>query len=271
MPVTIVANGANQPPQIEITIASPDGSAMTAISLVRSVGGVKTATRVQPTTGVVSRFVEDPEAPYDVAVTYIATVSTAGGLTGNVMTSNAVVLTPSPLAFWATHPTVPSRSMAIDVDDFSKAGISQIGDVVRAAQANQHVILGSETPLLTKLGNRKAGSGSIEIRTMTDAERLKLLALVNDETPILLRAPAAWGWGWEDGYYAFGDVAEGRVIQYGPEQARSIKIPFQRVAAPAGTQQSSWSWGGLLAGYADWNAVANGFRDWNGVTGNNPG
>jgi len=185
--------------------------------------------------------------------------------------SSAQTLTPSPSAFWAIHPTVPSRSMALDVQDFGAAGIASIGDLSRAAQASQHPIIGSPLPLLTKIGNRRAVAGQLELTTTSIAELTKLLNLTNDETPLLLRAPASWGWAWEAGFYAVGELTESRRLQYGPEPSRTFRLPVQKVAAPAGTQQSSWSWGGLASGYADWNAVANGFADWNAVTGNNPG
>lgn len=271
MPVTFVTDGTNSPPQCEVTISTPDGSAMTAVTLYRTANGVRTVTRVQPSTGLASRYVEDPEAPWDTPVQYSAAITYNGGASVENPVAPAQVLTPSPAAFWAVHPLVPSRSMALDVADFGSAGIAEIGSVVRSAQATQHPILGSDLPLLTRLGNRKAAATSLTVTTVSLTERGRLASLVNDETPLLLRAPAAWGWGWEDGYYAVGDASEDRRLQYGPEAGRTIKLPLQRVAAPAGVQVSPWSWGDLAAGYADWPAVAAAFADWNAVTGNNPG
>lgn len=269
MTVTVNPNGANSPPQMEITIATSDASAMTSVSLVRQVAGVKTATRVQPSAGVASRYIEDPESPWDAAVTYIATYTTA--TLGTVTESSApATLTPTPAAVWAVHPLVPALSMQVDTGDASRAGFAEIGDVVRSAQAVQHMPLGAELPLVTRLGNRKAPATSLAVTLKTDAERVRAIALLKDETPLLIRVPAAWGWGWEEGYYAFGDATYARRLQYGPEPSRTLRVPIQQVQAPAGVQQSSWSFGGLTAGYADFTAVANRFADFNAVTGNNP-
>lgn len=270
MPITVNANGASNPPQCEVTLSTPDGTAMTAVSLSRTASGVTAPTRVQPSTGLASRYLEDPEAPWDTWVTYTATMTYNGGASSQTVTSAPVALTPSPAAIWAIHPLVPSRSMILDVGDFASAGIASIGALNRAAQANQHKILGGSLPVVTKIGARLAVAGSLELTTMTLAERNALFSLTNDETPIIIRIPSSWAWGWEDGYFAIGDLGEGRRIQYGPDAARTWTVPFQKVAAPAGTQQSDWSWGGLLAGYADWPSVAAGFGDWNAVTGNNP-
>lgn len=270
MPVTITANGASDPPRFEVTISTPDGSTMTAVTLFRQVGGVRTATRVQPATGLASRYIEDPEAPWDAPVSYVATMTYGGGAT-TTDTSAAATLTPTPAAIWAIHPTIPPLSMPIDRADFGVMGIAAVGDLVYAAQAVQHKIIASKLPLLTKVGTRLGAGWSLEVTTTSLDERTQLIALLDDETPILLRAPAAWGWAVDEGYYAVGDVAELRRQQYGPEPSRTVKLPMQKVAAPAGVQQSSWSWGGLMSGYADWPSVQAAFADWNRVTGNNPG
>jgi hypothetical protein len=267
MPITVNANRASTPPQMEVTIASPDGSAMSAITLYRAASGVRTLTRVQPSTGVASRYIEDPEAPWDTDVVYSAAITYGGG--SSTLTASAAQLNPS--AFWAVHPLVPGRSMALDVQDFAFAGIASIGELTRKAQANQHDILGGSLPVVTRMGNRKAAAGQLEITTVSDWERLRLAALLDDENPVLLRCPAAWGWGWDNGYYSIGDTGEARRLQYGPDSSRTIRLPFQKVAAPAGVQQSSWGWGDLLAKYADWGSVAAAYADWNAVAGNNPG
>lgn len=269
MPVTVNANGSNFPPQMEVTISTSDGSTMTSLALTRIAGGVKTATRVQPLAGFASRYLTDPESPWDAAVTYQATYATAtlGTITE---TSAPATLTPTPAAVWAIHPTIPALSMALDAGDFSVAGLSEISEVIRAAQATQHQILGGDLPLLTKLGNRKAPATQLSLTTVTEAERQKAIALLKDETPLLIRAPAAWAWGWEEGYYAVGDAAFARRLMYGPEPSRSIRLPINQVQAPAGVQQSDWSFPGLATGYADFGQVTNRFADWNALTGNNP-
>lgn len=270
MPITVVANGTNSPPHFEITISTPDGSAMTAVTLNRQASGVTAPTRVQPTAGLASRYVEDPEAPWDTPVVYSATVTYNGGASSATMVATAATLTPTPAAFWAIHPTIPPLSMPLDTADPTEIGFSALGDAVYAAQATQHKILGSKYPTMTKIGTRLAPALQVQVTTVVAEERTALAALIDDETPLLLRAPAAWGWQWEDGYYAVADAAFARRLQYGAEPSRTVTLPLQRVMPPAGVQQSSWSWGGLLAGYPDWPSVAAAFADWNAVTGNHP-
>lgn len=268
MPVSVNANGASTPPQFEVTITSPDGSAITAISLSRKVAGILTPTRVQPLAGAASRFIADPEGPWDSSVIYTATTTSGAG---TVTESSApATLVPSPLAIWAIHPTVPGRSMPIDVADFSQVGIAELGEVTYKSQATLHSILGGTVPTLTKVGNRAQASGSMSLTTVSLADQAKLLALLNDETPILLREPAAWGWGLDEGYYAIADVGFARRLMYGPEPSRTARLPLQKVAAPAGVQQSAWDWGGMTAGNADFGTVSARYADWNALTGNNP-
>lgn len=271
MPVTINANGASSPPQFEITISTPDGSAMTAVTLYRQVGGIRTQTRVQPVAGLASRFLTDPEAPWDTPISYVAVMSYGtGGASSTTDTSAQATLTPNPAAIWAIHPTVPGRSMPVDAGLFSQMGIAQAGDLVYAAQAVQHPILGSKVPILTKLGTRRGAAWSLDLTSTTLAERTALLSLVDDETPLLIRSPAAWGWGIDEGYYAVGDVREARRLQYGPEASRTMSLPMTKVAAPAGAQVSSWDWGSLMSKYADWPSVQAAYADWNAVQGNTP-
>lgn len=268
MTTTFVPNGSASPPRMEVTIATPDGSNLTAATLWRRVSGTNTVTRVQPSTGVPSRYVEDYEAPWDTPVQYVATYTYAGGTVTE--TAPAQSLTPDVPAIWLIHPTIPALSMAIDVGSFSSIGLASIGTTTRRALATQHAILGNALPLLTKQGNRQAPASQLQLRSVTELEKLKLLALANDETPLLLRQPAGLAWGIEEGYYAIGDLGEDRILQYGPEPGRTLALPINRVQPPAGTVQSSWSWGGLMAGYADWGSVAAAYADWNAVTGNNP-
>lgn len=270
MPMTITPNGSSTPPRFEIQIDTPDGTPISSIRLLRRVAGVNSDTRVQPSTGVPSRYVEDPEAPWDTPVIYQANVSYNNYAGYATFTSAAQVLTPDVPAFWAIHPTRPEISMPLDYGDFDRIGVAELSDIVNASQANQHRILNSKFPTLTKTGYRLAPSGTLTLTSMTNDERNALGRILDDETPLLLRAPAAWGWGWEDGYYAIGDLGWGRRLQIGSEPSRTVRLPFQRVMPPAGVTQTSWGWGGVLSGYADWNAVSAAFDDWNAVLSNNP-
>lgn len=259
MAITAVAQPSNTPPRIQVTISSPDGSAITAVALTRTAPDGTTATRVQPVAGPSPIIVYDYEAPADVPVTYTAAITYAAGATA---TYTSGYVTKSLSAAWATHPTTPALSVCIDQQSFDVMGILQIGAVTRPEIKTKHRIQGSEYQIVTKAGPRGAAQVSMQIATVTSGERAALLSLVRDQTPLLVEIPAAWGWDWENGYYDVGDFSVERVLQYGPLARRVATLPLERVEAPVGTQQAVWTWAGEVAANASWDAVKAAYATW---------
>lgn len=246
-------------PTIHVVVPSPDGSTITAITLYRNTAGITELTRTQPFAGVSTVFFDDVEAAWDTPVSYTAQIVYAAG-TPATLTTPTVTLSPG--VPWAIHPTSPGASVCLDRGSFDSMGVVAIDAVTQAAKATKHDIIASPYPVLTRVGPRASTSGTMTLATVTAAEEIAVKALLVDETPILIRVPAAYGWGWEDGFYAIGDVGDARFSPYGPEPRRTFTLPFQRVQPPVGDVQDSWGYPQLDTDLADYQAVSSTFADY---------
>lgn len=258
MTIAIVAQPTNSPPRFQITIATPDGSAITAVTLNRTANGSTMAVRAQPPASASPIVTYDYEAPWDTVVSYSATV-TRGGTT-ETYTSDQFTLSPS--FPWLIHPTTPTLSLPLDRNSFDLMGVVSIGDETRGELKNKHRILGSEYQIVTKTGPRAAPTLPMVIATVTNDERAAMVALVRDQTPLLIQAPTSFLWDFENGYYDVGDFSTGRILQYGAERRRTITMQLERVEAPAGTQQPTRTWANVLAQNASWNDVVARYATW---------
>jgi hypothetical protein len=262
MTLTVTPQPANSPPRFRLTIASPDGSAITAVVVTRVDPSGAAATRVQPAAGPSPLTLDDYEAPWDAAVVYNVAITYG---TGATTTFNSGYVTLSPQAAWAIHPTAPALSVCLDQQSFAVMGVVSLSASTRAALTTKHRILGAEYQIVTKTGPRAAPAFTMQVATVTSNERTAVLALVRDQTPILIQVPAVFGWDWENGYFDVGDVGIERFLQYGPEPRRTITLPLERVESPIGTQSAPWTWTGAMAASATWDALRAGYAKWSDV------
>jgi hypothetical protein len=256
--ITVVANTITMPPRFEISIATPDGSVMTAVTLSRTIRGVTELTRVQPTAGLSFRYVEDYEAEWGVDVVYTATVTTAAGTVKYV----APPIPLNPWGAWAIHPLTPVLSFCIDQQDNDAPGVVDIQTVSRPTQSTQHTILGSARPVTVRVGPRASTRTVLRVQTVDLEDEANLWSLVDDQTPLVIQFPTDWAVGWEYGYYDVGDVSAERVLQWSGDPRRIFTLPTTRVDRPAGTQQSDWGYAQLLHDFADYPAVLAAFDDY---------
>lgn len=261
MAVTLGVN-SDRVPAIDITVATPDGSNFTSVTVSRIADSGTTLTRMQPTPGLPSVTVTDFEAPWDDDIQYTATVH-YGATTA---TWSAGPIRVSSTAAWLIHPTRPWLSVPIDEGNSAVAGIRSIGTVHRAASVNTHTVLRSRYPVVTSFGPRLAPTFPLTIHTVTQAEQDDLIALIDDQTPLLLRFPSSMPANLEAGFYSVGDVDEDRVQQYVGDESRVFTLALTRVASPAGTQQSTWDYPAITAAYADYTALRNAFQDYSALT-----
>lgn len=255
-------------PKIQVTIGSPDGTAISSITLYRVVGTTLTLTRVQPSSGASTAYIEDFEMPWDVPVAYRSVMTYNAGY-HDVNTSLATTVVPS--TAWAIHPLAPSLSFPLDAGSFAVAGVTEHGDTAWAATRTLHDVLDSPYPVPVRVGSgaRKASATSLRVSTRTAAEAGALRAALNDQTPLLIRVPGSFQWDWEAGYYDVGDVTAGRVLQFGPLEDRVFTLPLQRVAEPVGTQQANWSYPQLTTDFADYPSLTAAFADYPSLQANN--
>jgi hypothetical protein len=215
--------------------------------------------RVQPPPGPSPIVVYDYEATWETPAVYTATYTYGSG-TQTTDTAAAATLTP-PFP-WLIHPTTPALSLILDQAIFTAMGVVSIGSATRAALTTKHRILGSEFQIVTKVGPRAAPAFPMVIATVTAQERAALVAILRDQTPLLIQFPSAFGWNFDPGYFDVGDVSSDRLWQYGPDARRHYTLQLEQVQAPAGTQQATRTWATLLAGFATWQAVAAAYNTW---------
>src|SRR5437763_1936163 len=87
---------------------------------------------------------------------------------------------------------------------------------------------GTMTAATLTRGPRASTRGSMAVHTSDAGDRAALRALVQDQTPILIRFPDVWGVDWENGFYQLGDIAETR-LGAAATGDRLFTIPFLRV------------------------------------------
>jgi hypothetical protein len=259
--ITVTPLPDAEPPQFRIEIATPAGQTITALTVYRTAEGRTDATRFQPGPGPSPRVVVDHEGGWDSGVVYSATVS-YGSTTETYTAAPASI---SPDCPWLLHPTVLSLSRRLDQGTFTRMGVVSLGAVSRAANTTRHSIIGARYPVVTKTGPRSGSQLQMQVATVTSDERAALWALLDDQTPLLIRVPDDWGWDWEDGYYDVADANAERFEQYGPTRQRTFTLALARVEAPAGDLQPTRTWADVKAEFATWADVAAAYRDWTSV------
>jgi hypothetical protein len=259
--ITVTPQPDAAPPRFQVSVATPGGQPITALTFYRTAGGRTEATRFQPGPGPASRITVDSEAPWDSPVVFAATV-TYGSTTETYTAAPAFL---SPAFPWLIHPTTPALSRCLDQDTFTRMGVVSIGAVSRAATTTRHSIIGAKYPIVTKTGPRSGSQLQMQIATTSAQEHADLWALLDDQTPLLIRVPDAWEWDWEDGYYDVADASADRFEQYGPTRQRTFTLALARVEAPAGDLQPQRTWADVKAGAATWADLARGYNDWTSV------
>lgn len=165
--------------------------------------------------------VSDGECPLDVPVTYqVADAALVGGSA----TSPPVTLASVGDTAWLTHPASPSTPVACQV--------TQTPTPVYAMQQVVLPIIGSPYPVVMSATNRQRPKGTYNFWCDTFADKAALLALMADGTPLLLRAPSAFGYGYSQ-WLAFADATEDAGGRPAYMQGRTIVVPYQEVAPPA--------------------------------------
>jgi hypothetical protein len=166
--------------------------------------------------------VEDGECPTDTAVQYQLV---NGSLTGGRMTSAYATL-PSNETVWLTHPTAPDNPMEIFV---AKRPL-------RGKAANQGVFQAINDPFFLTISSKKRsawrGTESIQLWTFGSEQTERLLAMLDDNLPVLLRAPASLNYG-PPLWLSLGDLEEDPDGAGDWQEYLKISAPWVAVAAPA--------------------------------------
>jgi hypothetical protein len=166
--------------------------------------------------------VVDGEAPLDVPVMYqVWNTSISGGFAQSIQ-----VTLDSNGTSWLSHSSDPGNPASVSP--------TVVPSVKKTLQQTTLTIIGRSHPVVITAGVRQAPSGTITLDTPTVAYRAQILDMMDDGSPLLLRAPAEYGYGYSQ-WMAFGDVdvdPQGRLAYHG---TRFLNIPYQEVDAPTNT------------------------------------
>jgi hypothetical protein len=105
--------------------------------------------------------------------------------------------------------------------------------VARASSQATFAIMGASAPVVVTAPRRTAPAGTLTLDAATFEARDTLLGLLDDGSPLLLRAPGDYGLGYGL-WLSLGDLSEdpgGRPMW---SQGRTLSAPFQAVDSPAG-------------------------------------
>lgn len=159
---------------------------------------------------------------------------------------------------WLRHPGIPSISTRVNVE----------GDDSPVRKANKAVLepLGRRLPVVITDGRRKAKTSTITFRTFDETEADRLLAIVDDLTPLLLDIPPSWGWGIRHQYMALGDLTETRTT---PNAAwlpyRDWTASYEVVDRPTYGTTGPRTWVNVLTEADTWKELRGMYGTWNDV------
>ncbi len=167
-------------------------------------------------------IVEDGECPTDVSVQYKAVNPS---ITGGTMTSDRALL-PSSEKVWLTHPSASDAPLEVFV---AKRPL-------RGKAANQTVFQAINDPKFLTIASRTRsawrGTESIQIWTFGSEQTARLLEMLDDNLPVLLRTPASLNYG-PPMWLSLGDLEEDPDGSGDWQQYLKISAPWVEVAAPA--------------------------------------
>lgn len=170
--------------------------------------------------------VTDYESPPGVAAVYRAraTYQLAGLDIASSWVSSASVTWTSVSDYWLKDLRVPTRNLTVR--------IRALDTLHRARRQGRFAVLGRADPVVVS-DVRSLSSGTLVLRTLTDADSVALNLLLSTDI-VLLQAPTGLAPG--SMYLAVGDVDEVRAVaDYGLATARFWSIDFVEVAVPADT------------------------------------
>jgi hypothetical protein len=205
----------------------------------------------------VPRSGPSPEVLEGVAVRAGAPASRLSGFTVEeyaTATFNAsTVITPAFTGTWLIHPSRPALSCQIDGDDVSDVRFidaSSGESMEAAAQRTVHRPIGRRKAVVITSGPRQADEWTLVIGTETLPAKKAVRALVDDQTPLLLRSPADIGRELPDDWYSVGDYSVTRPESPVVSEAATLMLPLTPVDEPVVRQGALWTSGDVLLAYA---------------------
>lgn len=205
-------------------------------------------TRKQPQVGQVAAVVDDYEFNRQVDVVY--RLDYAYSNAPSTILSESLTINADIGDGWLIHPTSPALSLRLSNIDETSSGLTKLGQATRGTTRTVHDIIAASLPVATSTGKRKSVARTIEIETVTGAQLRQLLALFDNDQPVLFLIPGSWAVQFDNGWYSVGDIDEIIPVDVAGYDYRSWSLPVQQVAAPITVVESLWSRQALMdAGY----------------------
>lgn len=160
-------------------------------------------------------------------------------------------------AAWLIHPSQPSLSIPIDFGIGGDRSLRFIeassGDSrMSNAQSAIHRPIGRRRAVVITSGPRQADEWTLVIGAPTVAAKNAVRAIVDDQTPLLLRFPAGKSQDLPDDWYSVGDVDISRIAPHAIIPLTLITLPLIPVDEPIVRQGALWTWGDVVIKYPTW-------------------
>lgn len=231
--ITATIEPSATPPRIRLDVTTNQS---TLVLYRVAADGTKTVVRSYdggpfPVPGT-SLLAYDSEAPIGLPVSYTAD---GAGVT------NSAVVTLTGSSVWLTHVGVPTRSRSIMVGEFGPRAFS--------AQQAVRYPLGRKYPVVVSDGRRKAPQYDLTVLTRSLTEAADFEALLDDLTPLLLRVPAAKGWGVVSEYVTVDTASQRRLARFPGHPDREWSLSLSVVSRPVGGAQADNTYAKSFAAY----------------------
>lgn len=260
--LTAVAEPANEPPRVTVTLTDldPTAAVLQSATVYRvSPGGLRTPVRtadggpllLAAIAGGRSGLTYDYEAPLGQAQTYELDGYTAGP---DLYAPQAVTLDSPDV--WLVDPGVPGRSRRVKV--------VELGDRERDVNAGTFEVNARPDPIVRTDGKRKTPDTVLVLRTYTDLERTDLDALLDGAGTLLLNVPAGRRWGLVSEYVAIGRSKEGRTAALASWQRRLWTLPYRVVGRPIGGLRPQRTWNTSAAEVTSYKTLRAKYGTWRG-------
>jgi hypothetical protein len=167
---------------------------------------------------------------------------------------------------WLIHPSKPGLSVPI-YNHESSDGLRWIeassGDQKSSASvATIHRPVGRRKAVVITSGPRQADEWTLVVESLTIEAKNSLRAIVDDQTPLLLRSPADVVMDLPDDWYSVGDLTVARVEVPVITQRTLTTMPLIPVDEPVVRVGALWTWGDVLLRYATWADVMAAYDTW---------
>lgn len=199
----------------------------------------------------------DYAAPYGRPATYSVTGTTTGGDTF----SGSATATLEASRAWLVHPQSLSLSLSIDggplARDRTSIWVDSASAESKTSGASRHLSrpVGRRRSVVVTHGPRAADEWTLVLTAPSIELKDRIRNLVDDQTPLLLRSPASFGWDLPDGWYSVGDVEVRRLANPIVLERTRITLPLTPVDVPLVKVGSLRTWQTILDQYDTWGDV----------------